>query len=277
MNPFLKWAGGKRWLTSKHPDWFSVEFNRYIEPFLGGGAVFFKLNPENAILADLNSELISTYNAIRTYPNEIEKKLKFHQARHCKDYYYYIRSMEPRNEVTKAAKFIYLNRTCFNGLYRVNIKGEFNVPKGSKTKVILDDDDFTAFSNRLKRAEIINCDFSAPLAEASESDFVFIDPPYTVKHNNNNFLKYNEKIFSWSDQKRLSRGAEKAASSGAKIIISNANHSCISELYSSTKWIKIEVQRASVLASSPKFRKVESELVISNFITAEGHFSGVRY
>jgi len=276
MTPFLKWAGGKRWLTSKHREWFDVEFERYIEPFLGGGAVFFNLAPKKSILSDLNCELVSVYETVRSNPSEVVKILRRHQALHGEEYYYHIRAMKPRTNITRAARFIYLNRTCFNGLYRVNLKGEFNVPKGTKTKVILDDDDFQEVSKRLKSSTMSNCDFGTTLRKAAESDLVFIDPPYTVKHNNNNFLKYNEKIFSWSDQQRLFTEADQAAARGAKVIVSNANHSCIKELYGSSKWVQIEVERASVLASSAKFRKRESELVISNYLDADGSFSGVR-
>jgi len=135
--PFLKWAGGKRWLVDKHFDLLNVEFDRFIEPFLGSGAVFFRLAPEKAILCDKNSQLIDTYRAIQEDWQQVEKYIKSHHTNHNKEYYYHIRSKNFTTLVEKAAQFIYLNRTCWNGLYRVNLKGQFNVPIGTKKNVVL--------------------------------------------------------------------------------------------------------------------------------------------
>ena len=187
--PFLTWAGGKRWLTSISDDIFPEKYNTYIEPFLGSGAIYFHLKPNKAILSDINSDLISTYLAIKQDHKSVQEILEIHHKLHCKDYYYKIRNFKSDNIYENAAKFIYLNRTCWNGLYRVNLNGEFNVPIGTKKNVILETDNFELISDMLKNAEILVEDFEVIIDKAGENDLVFIDPPYTVKHNHNNFVK----------------------------------------------------------------------------------------
>lgn len=277
MTPFLKWAGGKRWLVSRHTTLLRLDAKRYIEPFLGSGAVFFHLQPKSAVLTDLNDELICTYCVLRETPDAVVKSLKKHQRQHSRDYYYRIRASKPRSDVSRAAKFIYLNRTCFNGLYRVNLQGVFNVPKGSKDKVLLPSDDFKGISRLLRSVTLLSCDFADSLAHAGEGDFVYIDPPYTVKHNNNNFLKYNEQIFSWADQKRLSAALAGAAAKGASILISNADHPCIHELYSASCWTHLTVSRFSRLASAAHYRRGTTETLISNYLNEDLEQEDPRY
>jgi DNA adenine methylase len=277
MAPFLKWAGGKRWLVSRHADWLRADARRYIEPFLGSGAVFFHLQPSTAVLSDLNGELIRTYQVLREKPDSVVRHLKKHQLLHSHDYYYRVRKSVPRTDASRAAKFIYLNRTCFNGLYRVNLQGVFNVPKGTKDKVLLPTDDFLRISRVLKGATLQACDFTVTLSHAGEGDFVYIDPPYTVKHNSNNFLKYNEQIFSWADQKRLSVALAEAAARGASILISNADHQCIHDLYSAKCWTHLTASRSSNLASSAQFRRGTTETVISNYLKMDGEQEDPRY
>jgi len=146
--PFLKWPGGKRWLVSRYGYFFPRHFRRYIEPFLGGGSVYFYLQPNNSLLGDINQELINAYCAVRDNWKKIEKLLHFHQANHCNDYYYFMRESQPSDPIEKAARFIYLNRTCFNGVYRVNQDGKFNVPKGTKDSVVLGTDNFKEIAGR---------------------------------------------------------------------------------------------------------------------------------
>ena len=217
--PFLKWAGGKRWLVSNHPELFPESFDTYLEPFLGSGAVYFHLQPDAAILGDMNAELIGTYDAIKENWRPIHKTLKSYHNQHNKDFYYDIRSKSFRSPAKKAAKFIYLNRTCFNGIYRVNLNGTFNVPIGTKKNVILDSDDFESVSNVLQNAELCATDFQTVIDAAQKDDFVFIDPPYTVKHNLNGFVKYNEHIFSWDDQVRLRDCIDNAVARGVKVLL----------------------------------------------------------
>ncbi|WP_345971925.1 Dam family site-specific DNA-(adenine-N6)-methyltransferase [Sulfurimonas diazotrophicus] len=258
--PFLKWAGGKRWFVETHADFLPQDFNHYYEPFIGGGSVFFHMQPRCATLADMNKDLISTYEALKNDWFSVQKALEQHQANHSDEYYYKLRSMKPRQLHTKAARFIYLNRTCWNGLYRVNLRGEFNVPRGTKDTVLLSTDDFESVSESLKNTELIISDFEDVIAKAQQNDFVFIDPPYTVKHNMNGFIKYNEKLFSWDDQVRLANAVKQASGRGAKVMVLNANHESICELYDG--FDQIVLTRKSVLAAKSEYRGKYDELMI---------------
>lgn len=263
LSPIVKWAGGKRWLINNHGDLFPHEYNRLVEPFLGGASVFLKLTPPKALLADLNSELITTYKAIKNDWKAVKAGLQKHQSLHDSEHYYHIRSLAPTDPIEVAIRFLYLNRTCFNGLYRVNLKGFFNVPIGTKTKVILPTDDFEAFSKMLKKGvRLVNQDYSKTLNQVKPDDFVYIDPPYTVNHNHNGFLKYNESIFSWEDQLKLRDAVDNIASLGAKIIVSQANHQSIRELYEDIGVSRI-INRHSIIASNSKHRKSVEELLVS--------------
>ncbi len=269
MTPFLKWAGGKRWFVNKHRELLNIEYNNYFEPFLGSGAVFFKLCPESAILSDANIDLIDTYKAIKTDWRKVEALLLRHHHLHSKDYYYKVRQSKPRTLFTRAAKFIYLNRTCWNGLYRVNKQGGFNVPIGTKTKVVLESDDFCKIARQLEGVELISVDFESTINKAQRDDLIFVDPPYTVKHNNNGFIKYNESIFSWSDQVRLSNSLKRAKNRGVKIILTNAYHKTVETLYEDA-FQCMPTERHSVLAAAASNRKVCKELVITNIPTYRG-------
>ncbi|MFD1203770.1 DNA adenine methylase [Sporosarcina contaminans] len=260
--PFLTWAGGKRWLVTKHPELFPLEFNTYLEPFLGSGAVFFALNPERAILNDLNAELINTYETIKNDYLRVENYLNIHHKRHSKEYYYKIRNSRTRTPYTKAAKFIYLNRTCFNGLYRVNKLGQFNVPIGSKKNVILETDNFKLVSKVLQNVEFSVSDFETIVNRANPDDFLFIDPPYTINHNENGFIKYNEKIFSWQDQERLAKSLVRARDRGVKILATNANHESVKSLYLDLDFNCTVLKRFSGIASDGSKRAKYEELII---------------
>lgn len=263
VSPIVKWAGGKRWLISQHRDFFPTEYDRLVEPFLGGASVFLKLAPQNALLADLNSELITTYQAIRDDWKAVEDGLKKHQISHDKEHYYEIRAENPVGCIDVAVRFLYLNRTCWNGLYRVNKKGFFNVPIGTKTNVILPSDDFESFSKRLKKkVRLVSQSYEKTLKSVKPNDFVYIDPPYTVNHNKNGFLKYNESIFSWDDQLKLREAIENVALLGAKVIISQAKHHSIEELYQDIGVSRV-INRCSIIASSSKHRKSVEELLVS--------------
>ncbi len=261
VKPFLKWAGGKRWLVAQHLSIFPSSYNRYIEPFLGSGAVFFNLCPKSSILSDINNDLIDTYRAIQIDWKKVFSTLKKHHKNHCKEYYYKVRSIKPKTIYDRAARFIYLNRTCWNGLYRVNLKGEFNVPIGTKTDVIMKTDDFAKVSELLKNVKLKNLDFEHVVNEAKAGDLLFIDPPYTVRHYHNGFIKYNEKLFSWNDQERLSECLKRAKKRGASIVLTNASHSSIKKLYEDS-FILETVKRSSIIAANPSNRKQSKELVI---------------
>lgn len=259
--PFLTWAGGKRWLTSFKEDIFPKQYNRYIEPFLGSGAIFFNLKPKRALLSDTNKELIQTYQAIKTNWQKVEFLLKKHHRLHSSEHYYKIRNSKPYSSHGKAAKFIYLNRTCWNGLYRVNLQGKFNVPIGTKKSVIYNTDNYELISNLLTDVELISNDFEYTIDQAQENDLLFVDPPYTVKHNHNNFIKYNEKLFSWEDQIRLRDCLIRARDRNVKIISTNANHSCLKEIYKDFKCD--ELSRNSLIAASSNKRGRIKELLIT--------------
>lgn len=264
LTPFLKWAGGKRWLVSDYSDFFPENYNRYIEPFLGSGAVFFHLQPKKAILSDTNIELIQTYQAIKDNWKLVRRYLQDHHKLHTKKYYYNIRATKFRSPYKCAAQFIYLNRTCWNGLYRVNLKGEFNVPIGTKQNVLFSTDDFKSISYMLRNKKLLSSDFEIVIDSARDGDFVFVDPPYTVTHNYNGFIKYNEKLFSKDDQVRLRDCLVSAVNRGAKIISTNADHQYIRGLYKESFDFR-SVYRKSVIASDSKKRGNFKELIISSF------------
>jgi len=270
MVPFLKWPGGKRWFVARHPDYFPCNYGRYIEPFLGGGAVFFFLRPKSAILGDINPELIATYEAVRDASREVAQLLTEYQSVHSKRHYYSLRGQEPKSREAVAARMIYLNRTCFNGIYRVNLAGEFNVPKGTKKAVLLETDDFPGAAKLLKKAELRHADFESIIDEAKEGDFVFADPPYTVRHNVNGFVKYNETLFSWDDQVRLADALHRAGGRGVKILSTNANHDSVRSLYRDRNFVLTTTSRYSSISAASESRKQFEELVIrsSEFKTA---------
>jgi len=262
--PFLKWAGGKRWLVSRFDHFLPKAFSRYVEPFLGSGSVFFFLQPNAALLADKNAELIETYLAVRKDWRKICVLLEEHQRKHSKQHYYEVRDTIFNSPFLRAARFIYLNRTCWNGLYRVNLRGVFNVPMGTKQKVLLDSDDFESTAKALEYAEIDTADFEESIDRTVRGDFLFADPPYTVQHENNGFIKYNEMLFKWEDQVRLRDSLRRATGRGVKILLTNASHQSILDLYKKD-FIITKVLRHSIIAGSSNHRKVSEELIIRSY------------
>lgn len=258
MKPFIKWAGGKRWLVADPTFQIPSYTGRYIEPFLGGGAMFFYAKPKHALLADLNPRLVEVYTVIRDDWRRVFVELKRLQRLHGRDFYYEERSRVRLLPHTRAAQFLYLNRTCFNGLYRENLKGQFNVPIGTKDRVIFDDEDFDGISKALSVAEILASDFEETISKADDGDLIFADPPYTTAHNMNGFVKYNQNIFSWQDQIRLKDSILAAVDRGAKVILTNADHESIRDLYKS-KGTYRAVDRASVMAGKSEFRTGTTE------------------
>jgi DNA adenine methylase len=258
LKPFIKWAGGKRWLLNDPSFGLPSFAGRYIEPFLGGGAVFFHLGPAPAILSDVNERLIATYRSIRDEWQPVQALLVEYHKKHSKDFYYEERARQYVEPHRQAAQFLYLNRTCFNGLYRENLKGQFNVPVGTKTQVTLVDDDFEKASELLACADLRTSDFEPIVNEAQEGDLLFLDPPYTTAHNFNGFVKYNQKIFTWDDQKRLMNSVSRAKRRGAKIVLTNADHASIHALYVDLGVPQV-VSRPSVIAGSASSRRGTTE------------------
>lgn len=262
--PFLRWAGGKRWLTSGHAKLFPESYGRYVEPFLGSASVYFHLQPAKAILSDLNDELIGSYKAIRDDWKQVYALLRAHSSLHCSEYYYQVRASIPDTAEEKAARFIYLNRTCWNGLYRVNGSGKFNVPIGTQKSALLSTDNFEALSRHFKYVDFRSDDFEVVINQAKKGDFIFTDPPYTVKHNFNGFVGYNEKIFHWDDQVRLSECLKRASAKGCLVMLTNASHSSIRELYEDEFEI-LELNRSSTIAGIGSNRGVYEEVIIRNY------------
>ena len=209
---FIKWAGGKKQLIEQFKQFFPQKAERYFEPFVGGGAVAFyiikKNNLKEIYLSDINEELINCYEVIRDDVKELISKLKFHRENHNKEYYYAIRELVPEilSKVERASIFIYLNKTCFNGLYRVNSKGKFNVPIGSyKNPSLFQEDNLMELSQVLKRAKILKMPFDKVLDYAKEGDFIYFDPPYYPMAKGKNFTAYTKDNFSEQDQIRLAK------------------------------------------------------------------------
>jgi DNA adenine methylase len=263
--PFLRWAGGKRWLINDlHRFLPKNGFKQYHEPFIGGGAIFFNLSPESAYVSDLNVELIETYSSIQQEVEEVIDELR--KFKNSKEEYYKIRNQKFRRSSKKAARFIYLNQTSFNGIYRVNLKGEYNVPYGYRDKYKFDFDNIRNASNILKDTKIGADDFHCITRNVQKGDLVFLDPPYTVAHNDNGFIKYNQKIFSLEDQYRLAKTIEEIKEIGAYYILTNAAHTTIREIFSNSDNV-IEAKRNSVIGGRNSRRGKYSELIITNTTT----------
>lgn len=229
--PFLRWAGGKTWLLKQVKDYLPTQgFQGYHEPFLGGGAMLFHLQPEKAFVSDLNQELINAYEVVK---RDVDKVLEYLLTyKNTEEFYYKMRSRKPRNSITRAARFIYLNRTSFNGIYRVNLNGEYNVPYGRKKNYQIDIENLKKVSKVLTSVEIKHQDFESSLLQIKAKDLVFLDPPYTVTHNNNGFIKYNSKLFDENSQIRLAKYMDTIHEIGAYFILTNAAHSWVSDTFS---------------------------------------------
>lgn len=266
LMPFLKWVGGKRWLIESGQLELPKKFGTYIEPFLGGGAVFFALRPQKSILSDANQKLIEAYSVLREDAERLQSLLSDHAAKHSDAYYYEMRAARFDCIAERAAQFVYLNRTCFNGIYRENLAGKFNVPRGTKDSVLMDNDNFPAWSKCLENSKILHADFEEAIDQAGSGDLIFADPPYTVRHSNNGFVKYNKKIFSWDDQKRLANSLRAAANRGASFILTNADHASIRELYG--EFQMRPVSRRSVISASSKGRSRTTELLVTSITEA---------
>lgn len=261
--PFLRWAGGKNWFVKHLPKILNgINYNNYHEPFLGGGSIFFHLKPPNgSFLSDLNGELITTYNALKEDPKAVIKILS--DFKNTKSFYYDLRDARYTNESKVAARFIYLNQTSFNGIYRVNLEGKYNVPYGFRTKAFYEEENLLAVSNALKKASLEVADFEVVLDSLKSRDLVFLDPPYTVSHNNNGFIKYNQKLFSLDDQYRLFSLIEKIKSKGAYFILTNAAHKTIKGIFG-TSGTLIKMNRASLIGGLNASRGETSEYVFTN-------------
>ncbi len=268
-HPFIKWAGGKKQLLGQIDKYLLKNFNKYLEPFVGGGALFFYLLPNKAILIDNNKELINCYRVIQNKIGELINSLKKHKNK--KDYFYKIRSIDriPEDfkkltDVERASRTIFLNRCCFNGLYRVNSKGEFNVPFGKyENPKFCDEENLLAVNTILKDIQIINGDFKECLELAEKDDFIYFDPPYQPISTTANFTSYTKENFNKEDQVRLFKVYEELDNRGCKVMLSNSYNEFILDLYKKYDLKTVYAKRA--INSDASGRGQIKEVLIINY------------
>lgn len=268
--PFVKWAGGKGQILKRLERYFPKDFGTYYEPFLGGGAVFFHLvnmRPKfNAVLSDTNAELITTYSVIKEQVEDLIALLKNHRAKYRvdpKNYYYSVRATEPQVDVEKAARLIFLNKTCFNGLYRVNMKGKFNVPCGQfLDPSIFDEENLRSISAVLRwsNAKLLTADYREATKDAEKGDFIYFDPPYLPKSPTASFTCYTAGGFPISEQRQLEKWSVELSDRGCQVLLSNSDTPEIYEIYKNHKIELIQVLRA--INCKGDHRKGHTELII---------------
>lgn len=257
--PLFRWAGGKRRLLAQIIPLLPQKYNHYYEPFCGGAALFFHLRPANATLGDKNEELINCYKQVKNHPEEVITALG--ELKNTETEYYKIRAKVPTNKIERAARLIYLMELSFNGIYRVNSDGGFNVPYGKKTRKKFDFEKIRNVSKALTNVTLVHGGFERTVANAQAGDLIYFDPPYTVAHGNNGFVQYNERIFSWAGQERLAKLADELFQHGCKVIVSNAEHASIKVIYSTFDTYK--VTRHSGIGGPVGTRKYISEFVFT--------------
>lgn len=272
LQPFLKWAGGKRQLVPQIRKYVPKKFKLYFEPFVGAGAVLFELQPQVAIINDANEELMNCYRVIKDDPESLIADTKKH--RNAKDYYYNLRSLDrdvafqSLSAVERASRIIYLNKTCYNGLFRVNSQGQFNVPFGKYSNpVIVDEVVIRAVSWYLNAAQvqISTDDFESALSGASRGDFVYIDPPYDPLSDTSSFTGYSLNSFDRDEQRRLKSVCDDLTTRGCKILHSNSATEFIRDLYGDKrKYTIVEVEATRNINSVGTSRGKISELLIFN-------------
>ena len=253
--------GGKRWFVKKHRDVLPEKITgSYIEPFLGSGAVFFAIKPDDAIVLDACKDLIVAYRGVRNHTRKVLTLLTHHAKQHAREYSYHIRVQKPRSSAERAARLIYRNRTCFYGIYSVDAKGKFNSSFSLSNKVLHATDNFSAWSKTLKQAHLLHLDFENVIDQANRGDFLFVDPPYTTP-NNTGAIRYTQIKFSSQDQLRLHDCLLRAKSRGARMFITNAHHPSLRELYSKG-FKQFVTARYNCVAGDASKRGVYEELVI---------------
>ena len=267
----VKWAGGKKQLLEQFKSYFPKKIERYFEPFVGGGTVAFyliKKHPEikKIYLSDVNEELVTTYNVVKKSVEELITLLKEYKLYHNKEFYYKIRAEDVKKltPVQIAARFIYLNRTCFNGLYRVNSKGGFNVPIGSyKNPAICNEEDLREISRLLQKDDIRVARFDDAVKEAREGDFVYFDPPYYPLKKGKSFTTYTKEAFLEKEQEKLAQLFKGLDRKGAKIMLSNSDTDFIKALY---KGYKINFVKATrTINCDASKRGAINEVMITNY------------
>jgi DNA adenine methylase len=276
IQPFVKWVGGKRGLLPQITPLLPKKFNNYFEPFVGGGALFFelqkqgKLDGKKVYLFDINRELVNAYNIVKESPQKLIEKLFEFKENHSKEYYYEVRAWDREenflelDKITRASRFIYLNKTCFNGLYRVNRKNQNNVPMGSyKNPNICDSDIIYSASYALQNATILNASYIDVLKYATKDDLVYFDPPYYPLNPTSSFTSYSEFEFLDREQEELFDLFSELDRKGAFVVHSNSDTEFINELYNKFDIKKIQANR--FINSKGSGRGKISEVLVRNF------------
>ena len=272
LKPFLKWAGGKRQLLGEIIERIPHTFENYIEPFLGGGAVLFALQPKRALINDINASLIHTYMTIASEPQQFIVKIKELDSRIAeggKEYYYFIRElyngklMREEFDLELAALFVFLNKHCFNGLYRVNAKGLFNVPYNNSKKSSIDEEVIFEVSKYLKKLTICLGDFEDACKDAKEGDFIFLDSPYAPL-NPSSFESYTKEGFDMESHVRLSKLFDNLTQKGCYCMLTNHNTEFINDLYGN-KGYKMDVVSVKRMINSDASKRTGEEIIICNY------------
>lgn len=265
--PILKWAGGKGQLLSQMARYFPNDYGKYFEPFLGGGAVFFHLLPKEALLSDSNPDLIQVYEAVRDDPDGLMAALRSHRMRPVTEQYFYrVRKQDPRqlSRLERAARMVFLNKTCFNGLYRVNSKGEFNVPFGRyRNPALYVEANIRAASSALKGVELLAVDFREACKLPRRGDFVYIDPPYQPLSKTAAFTDYTREGFGEQDQRDLAEAFRRLDRRGCKVMLSNSATPMLRDLYREFESVTLKAKRAINCKGTD--RGAIDELLVMNY------------
>lgn len=262
IKPILKWAGGKRQLLPHLNKIIPKKFKNYIEPFIGGGAFFFNLNLKNSIIADTNWELINLYSEIAKNPKQIIKRLK--EFKNTKNFFYKIRKQNPSSNLDRACRTIYLNKTCFNGLYRVNKNGDFNVPfAGNKNTSFVDEENLFRASTLLKKTKILNLSYDLVLKKYTKNnDLIFLDPPYLPISKYSDFKRYTKEQFYFEDHIKLAKLFNELHNKGCKLILTNSNSPKVIKLYKKFNILEVKTRRN---INSKGNKRFGSDLIITNY------------
>lgn len=272
LQPFTKWTGGKRQLLGELRSYMPETYGRYFEPFVGGGALFFDLAPEKAVINDFNEELINAYRQIKNNPAELINLLIKHKENNSKDYYLELRSADRDGRISRmtgverAARILYMLRVDFNGLYRVNSKNQFNVPYGRyKNPKIVDVDLLYQISEYLNEndIEILQTDFAEAVKDAETGDFVYFDPPYIPLNETSSFTSYTHEGFSYEEQVRLRDTFKELTERGVYAMLSNSSSPLVEELYKDFNIYFVEAQRTNGAKSSSRGKI--SEIIVTNY------------
>lgn len=272
LQPFTKWTGGKRQLLEELRSYMPETYGRYFEPFVGGGALFFDLAPEQAVINDFNEELINAYRQIKNNPAELINLLIKHKENNSKDYYLALRSADRDGRISRmtgverAARILYMLRVDFNGLYRVNSKNQFNVPYGRyKNPKIVDVDLLYQISEYLNEndVEILQTDFAEAVKDAQTGDFVYFDPPYIPLNETSSFTSYTHEGFSYEEQVRLRNTFKELTERGVYAMLSNSSSPLVEELYKDFNIYFVEAQRTNGAKSSSRGKI--SEIIVTNY------------